>query len=102
MADAKHVVKKIKDDEIKFVDLRFTDPRGKMQHVTMDSKLMDEEAFTDGIMFDGSSIAGWKVINESDMKLMPDPVHGGARPVLRAKHARDLLRHARALDQRAL
>jgi glutamine synthetase len=73
MADAKHVVKKIKDDEIKFVDLRFTDPRGKMQHVTMDSKLMDEEAFTDGIMFDGSSIAGWKVINESDMKLMPDP-----------------------------
>src|SRR6476469_7483454 len=73
MADAKHVVKKIKDDEIKFVDLRFTDPRGKMQHVTMDSRLMDEEAFTDGIMFDGSSIAGWKVINESDMKLMPDP-----------------------------
>src|SRR5215831_3406066 len=71
--DAKHVVKKIKDDEIKFVDLRFTDPRGKMQHVTMDSKLMDEDAFTDGIMFDGSSIAGWKVINESDMKLMLDP-----------------------------
>ena len=73
MADAKSVTKKIKDDDIKFVDLRFTDPRGKMQHVTMDSKLMDEEAFADGIMFDGSSIAGWKVINESDMKLMPDP-----------------------------
>ena len=73
MADAKSVTKKIKDEEIKFVDLRFTDPRGKMQHVTMDSRLMDEEAFTDGIMFDGSSIAGWKVINESDMKLMPDP-----------------------------
>src|SRR5512145_1764891 len=73
MADAKSVVKKIKDDDVKFVDLRFTDPRGKMQHVTMDAKVMDEEAFTDGIMFDGSSIAGWKVINESDMKLMPDP-----------------------------
>ena len=73
MADAKSVTKKIKDDDIKFVDLRFTDPRGKMQHVTMDSKLMDEEAFAEGIMFDGSSIAGWKVINESDMKLMPDP-----------------------------
>ena len=71
--DGKHVVKKIKDGEIKFVDLRFTDPRGKMQHVTMDAKVMDEEAFTDGIMFDGSSIAGWKVINESDMKLMPGP-----------------------------
>jgi glutamine synthetase len=73
MADAKSVTKKIKDDEIKFVDLRFTDPRGKMQHVTMDSKIMDEDAFSEGIMFDGSSIAGWKVINESDMKLMPDP-----------------------------
>src|SRR5215470_14577169 len=73
MADAKSVTKKIKDDDIKFVDLRFTDPRGKMQHVTMDSKLMDEDAFAEGIMFDGSSIAGWKVINESDMKLMPDP-----------------------------
>jgi len=70
--DAKQLVKKIKDDEIKFVDLRFTDPRGKMQHVTMDAREMDEDAFTDGIMFDGSSIAGWKVINESDMKLMPD------------------------------
>ena len=70
--DAKQLVKKIKDDEIKFVDLRFTDPRGKMQHVTMDVREMDEEAFTDGIMFDGSSIAGWKAINESDMKLMPD------------------------------
>src|SRR3990170_3924049 len=72
MSDAKSVTKKIKDEDIKFVDLRFTDPRGKMQHVTMDAKMMDEEAFTDGIMFDGSSIAGWKVINESDMKLMPD------------------------------
>ena len=70
--DAKQLVKKIKDDEIKYVDLRFTDPRGKMQHVTMDVREMDEDAFTDGIMFDGSSIAGWKVINESDMKLMPD------------------------------
>ena len=73
MADAKSVTKKIKDEDIKFVDLRFTDPRGKMQHVTMDAKVMDEEAFADGIMFDGSSIAGWKAINESDMKLMPDP-----------------------------
>ncbi len=72
MSDAKSMTKKIKDDEIKFVDLRFTDPRGKLQHLTIDANVMDEEAFTDGIMFDGSSIAGWKVINESDMKLMPD------------------------------
>jgi glutamine synthetase len=72
MADAKSIAKKLKDEEIRFVDLRFTDPRGKMQHLTMDSGLMDEEAFAEGVMFDGSSIAGWKAINESDMKLMPD------------------------------
>jgi glutamine synthetase len=58
--------------DVKFVDLRFTDPRGKLQHVTMDVALMNEEAFTEGIMFDASSIAGWKAINESDMTLMPD------------------------------
>ena len=73
MTTAAEILKTIKDDDIKFVDLRFTDPRGKMQHMTMDSKMMDEDAFADGIMFDGSSIAGWKAINESDMTLMPDP-----------------------------
>lgn len=73
MATAKDVLKLIKEKDIKYVDLRFTDPRGKWQHVTFDPALIDEEAFTEGLMFDGSSIAGWKVINESDMKLMPDP-----------------------------
>ena len=73
MSNAKKVLKEIKDNDVSFVDLRFTDPRGKMQHVTMDAALMDEDAFADGIMFDGSSIAGWKAINESDMTLMPDP-----------------------------
>lgn len=73
MSDAKSVLKSIKDEDIKFVDLRFTDPRGKMQHVTMDAGCIDEDAFADGIMFDGSSIAGWKAINESDMTLMMDP-----------------------------
>ncbi|MGH1352569.1 MAG: type I glutamate--ammonia ligase [Methyloligellaceae bacterium] len=72
MADASAVMAKIKEDDIKFVDLRFTDPRGKMQHVTMDVCCVDEDMFTDGVMFDGSSIAGWKAINESDMTLMPD------------------------------
>ena len=66
------VLKTIKDEDIKFVDLRFTDPRGKLQHVTMDASLADEDMFADGVMFDGSSIAGWKAINESDMTLMPD------------------------------
>ena len=73
MTSVNEVVQKIKDQDIKFVDLRFTDPRGKMQHVTIDSAEFDESAFADGVMFDGSSIAGWKVINESDMTLMPDP-----------------------------
>ena len=67
-----NVLKVIKDKEIEYVDLRFTDPRGKLQHVTMDAKMVDEDMLKDGIFFDGSSIAGWKAINESDMILKPD------------------------------
>ncbi|OHC75298.1 MAG: type I glutamate--ammonia ligase [Rhodospirillales bacterium RIFCSPLOWO2_12_FULL_58_28] len=66
------VLKAIKDNDIPFVDLRFTDTRGKWQHLTMCSDFINDDSFTDGIMFDGSSIAGWKVINESDMSLIPD------------------------------
>jgi glutamine synthetase len=66
------VVKLIKDKEVKYADLRFTDTRGKEQHVTIPSRYVTEEFFVDGKMFDGSSIAGWKGINESDMILMPD------------------------------
>jgi len=62
----------IKENEVSWVDLRFTDTRGKEQHVTIPSKEVDEDFFEDGKMFDGSSIAGWKGINESDMILMPD------------------------------
>ena len=69
---AKNVLKFIKDKEAEFVDLRFTDPRGKLQHLTMDSTIVDEEMLNDGVFFDGSSIAGWKAINESDMILKPD------------------------------
>ncbi|MCC0048669.1 MAG: type I glutamate--ammonia ligase [Tepidamorphaceae bacterium] len=68
----KSVMSMIKENDVKFVDLRFTDPRGKMQHVTMDMTIVDEDMFAEGVMFDGSSIAGWKAINESDMTLMPD------------------------------
>jgi glutamine synthetase len=71
--DAKAVLKKIKDEEIGYVDLRFTDPKGKMQHVTFTAEMVDEDLMADGTMFDGSSIEGWKDINESDMVLMPDP-----------------------------
>lgn len=66
------ILKTIKDDEVEFVDLRFTDTRGKEQHVSMPSHQVDAEMLEDGKMFDGSSIAGWKGINESDMILMPD------------------------------
>ena len=62
----------IKESESRWVDLRFTDTKGKEQHVTIPSKSVDEEFFETGQMFDGSSIAGWKGINESDMVLMPD------------------------------
>jgi len=70
--NAADVLKALKDEDIPFVDLRFTDPRGKWQHLTMCSDFIDDDSFVDGIMFDGSSIAGWKAINESDMALIPD------------------------------
>src|SRR5689334_13472981 len=76
MADKKmtaaDIHKLIKEKEVKFVDIRFTDPRGKWQHVTFDLSMVDEDFLTHGTMFDGSSIAGWKAINESDMTLVPD------------------------------
>lgn len=68
-----NVLKMIKDEDVRFVDLRFTDTHGKEQHVSLPSHQIDEDFFKDGKMFDGSSIAGWKGINESDMVLMPDP-----------------------------
>ena len=69
---AANVLKFIKEKEAEFVDLRFTDPRGKLQHLTMDVTIVDDEMLNDGVFFDGSSIAGWKAINESDMILKPD------------------------------
>jgi glutamine synthetase len=69
---ASNVLKLMKDKEIEYVDLRFTDPRGKLQHLTMDATAVDAGMLNDGVFFDGSSIAGWKAINESDMILKPD------------------------------
>ncbi|MBL41098.1 MAG: type I glutamate--ammonia ligase [Rhodospirillaceae bacterium] len=73
MSDANTILKLIKDKDINFVDLRFTDPKGKWQHLAMSSKVVDLDTFNEGIMFDGSSIAGWKDISQSDMTLIPDP-----------------------------
>ena len=71
MADVKTILKMIEENDIKFVDFRFTDPRGKLQHTAQHISTVDEDLLTDGVMFDGSSIAGWKAINESDMILKP-------------------------------
>ncbi len=73
MADAKEVLAKIKEQDVKYVDLRFTDTRGKVHHVTQDVSTIDADVFADGMMFDGSSIAGWRDIHQSDMTLMLDP-----------------------------
>src|SRR4029453_19341868 len=72
MSDAGTVLKLIEEKEIEWVDLRFTDPKGKWQHLSMVASAIDEDQLNDGFMFDGSSIAGWKAINESDMILKPD------------------------------
>lgn len=67
-----HVLSMIEEHKVRYVDLRFTDTRGKEQHMTIPAHQIDDDFFIDGKMFDGSSIAGWKGINESDMVLMPD------------------------------
>jgi glutamine synthetase len=72
MSDVKSVLEMIKEHEVKYVDFRFTDPRGKWQHLAHHVRTIDESFLTGGVMFDGSSIAGWKAINESDMLLKPD------------------------------
>ena len=72
MSAAHKILQEIKDKDVQYVDLRFTDTRGRVHHVTFDIDMVDEEFLEDGTMFDGSSIAGWKTINESDMLLKPD------------------------------
>lgn len=68
-----NVLSLIQENEVKFVDLRFTDTKGKEQHISIPAHQIDADFFEDGKMFDGSSVAGWKGINESDMVMMPDP-----------------------------
>ena len=70
---ASDVMKMLKDNDVKYIDYRFTDTRGKEQHVSVPAHTFDEDTFEEGKMFDGSSIAGWRGIQDSDMVLMPDP-----------------------------
>jgi glutamine synthetase type I len=75
-------MKMVKENDIKFVDFRFTDTRGKEQHVTVPVSHFNEDKFTEGHAFDGSSIAGWKGIQASDMQLMPDPTTANIDPFM--------------------
>jgi glutamine synthetase len=72
MADTKQVLEMIQEHDVKYVDFRFTDPRGKWQHLAHHVRTITDDFLNDGVPFDGSSIAGWKAINESDMLLVPD------------------------------
>src|ERR1700729_2625006 len=72
MSAIEDVMAQIKEHEVKYVDFRFTDPRGKWQHLAHHVRTITPEFLSEGVMFDGSSIAGWKAINESDMLLAPD------------------------------
>ena len=79
---ASEAMKSIQSGDVKFVDLRFTDTRGKEQHVSVPAKYFGEDKFTDGHAFDGSSIAGWKGIQASDMILLPDPASAFLDPFM--------------------
>jgi glutamine synthetase len=72
MSDTAKVMELIKEHDVKYVDFRFTDPRGKWQHLAHHVRTIGEDFLNEGVMFDGSSIAGWKAINDSDMMLVPD------------------------------
>jgi len=72
----------VQDEDFAWIDLRFTDPKGKWQHLTMAAEAVSEDTLTEGFMFDGSSIQGWKAINESDMILMPDLASATADPFM--------------------
>ena len=73
MTSPADVLQMVKDNDVKFVDYRLTDTRGKEQHMTVPAHQLTEDTFEDGQAFDGSSMAGWKGIEASDMILMPDP-----------------------------
>src|SRR5215472_13809693 len=72
MSDIKKVLELIKEREVKYVDFRFTDPRGKWHHLAQHERTITEDLLREGVTCDGTSIAGWQAINESDMILVPD------------------------------
>ena len=101
-SSADEVLTFIKDEDVKFVDIRFCDLPGVMQHFNVPAESVDEDFFTVGQMFDGSSIRGFQAIHESDMKLVPGPRHRLRRPVPRREDAGHELLDPRPLHRRAL
>ncbi len=99
---AAEVLKMVKDNEVKFVDFRFTDTRGKEQHVSVPVSHFDADKFESGHAFDGSSIAGWKGIEASDMLLMPDPEYRQRRSLHGRDHAVHAVRRHRAVRWQGL
>ena len=79
------VLSQIKDEGIELIDLKFTDIHGKWQHLTLTSDMIEEESFTEGLAFDGSSIRGWKAINASDMSMVPDSTTAWIDPFYKHK-----------------
>src|SRR5688572_17980907 len=88
MTTAADVLKLIKDQSVEFLDIRFTDTKGKEQHVTIPAAQANEKLFVEGKMFDGSSIAGWQPINDSDMILLPDATSAVMDPFAKYKIGR--------------
>ncbi|MCP9916160.1 type I glutamate--ammonia ligase [Cyanobium sp. ATX 6F1] len=82
---AQDVLRQIKEEEIELIDLKFADLHGKWQHLTVHADLIAAESFSEGVAFDGSSIRGWKSINESDMAMVPDPATAWIDPFYRHK-----------------
>ncbi len=102
MTTAQEVIKLVKENDVKFVDFRFTDTRGKEQHVGVPISHFDEDKFSEGHAFDGSSIAGWKGIQASDMLLMPDPATAYIDPFFDENHAGPDLRRGRTVRRQGL
>ena len=89
----REVLALLREREVKAVDLRFMDFPGLWKHFTIPAEVLDEDAFEDGIGFDGSSIRGWMPINESDMLLVPQPDTLFIDPFCHGRHAGDDLQH---------
>lgn len=85
VSSAQDVLRRIKDEGLELIDLKFADLHGKWQHLTVCAEMLDEEAFRTGLAFDGSSIRGWKAINQSDMAMVPDPATAWIDPFFRHK-----------------